>query len=97
LALKISAFMTQEVQVVIAETSVQVAMEVMAAGYFRHLPVVDADRRLCGIVSIRYLMRYTIHSQQGDVESLQADVIGRGFGLGRSPSAGNAQGGGGPG
>ena len=83
LDLQVSALMTRDVQVVTAEVSVHEAMEVMDSGYFRHLPVVDAARRLCGIVSIRDLVRYRIHSQESDVESLQAYVIGRGYGLGR--------------
>ncbi|WPB84067.1 CBS domain-containing protein [Sediminicoccus rosea] len=83
LALPVSALMTREVEVVTASTSVDEAMEIMDAGYFRHLPVVDRARRLCGIVSIRDLVRYRINSQQSDVESLQAYVIGRGYGLGR--------------
>lgn len=83
LDLRVSALMTHEVQVVTAATSVHEAMEVMDSGYFRHLPVVEADRKLCGIVSIRDLVRYRINSQQSDVESLQAYVIGRGYGLGR--------------
>ncbi|MEI6160424.1 MAG: CBS domain-containing protein [Roseococcus sp.] len=83
LGLRVSDLMTHDVQVVTADTSVHEAMEVMDAGYFRHLPVVDQSRRLCGIVSIRDLVRYRIHSQQSDVESLQAYVIGRGYGLGR--------------
>lgn len=83
LALPVSALMTREVEVVTASTSVHEAMEIMDAGYFRHLPVVDRARRLCGIVSIRDLVRYRINSQQSDVESLQAYVIGRGYGLGR--------------
>ena len=83
LSLPVSALMTHEVQVVPASTSVDEAMEIMDAGYFRHLPVVDRARRVCGIVSIRDLVRYRINSQQSDVESLQAYVIGRGYGLGR--------------
>jgi CBS domain-containing protein len=83
LDLRVSALMTRDVQVVTAEVSVHEAMEVMDIGYFRHLPVVDQARRLCGIVSIRDLVRYRIHSQESDVESLQAYVIGRGYGLGR--------------
>ena len=83
LSLPVSALMTHEVEVVTAATSVDEAMEIMDAGYFRHLPVVDRARRLCGIVSIRDLVRHRINSQQSDVESLQAYVIGRGYGLGR--------------
>jgi CBS domain-containing protein len=83
LALPVSALMTQAVQVVGPETSVDEAMEIMDAGYFRHLPVQGADGKLCGIVSIRDLVRYRITAQQSDVESLQAYVIGRGYALGR--------------
>ncbi len=83
LTLPVSALMTREVEVVTAATTVDEAMEIMDAGYFRHLPVVDQARRLCGIVSIRDLVRHRINSQRSDVESLQAYVIGRGYGLGR--------------
>lgn len=83
LDLRVAALMTHEVQVVTAGTTVQEAMEIMDAGYFRHLPVVDEGRRLCGIVSIRDLVRYRITSQESDVESLQAYVMGRGYALGR--------------
>jgi CBS domain-containing protein len=58
-------------------------MEIMDAGYFRHLPVVDAQGRLAGIVSIRDLVRYRITTQERDVESLTAYVMGRGYALGR--------------
>lgn len=83
LGMAVEALMTHAVQVVGPETSVDEAMEIMDAGYFRHLPVRGADGRLCGIVSIRDLVRYRITAQQSDVESLQAYVMGRGYALGR--------------
>jgi CBS domain-containing protein len=45
--------------------------------------VVDAQGRLAGIVSIRDLVRYRITTQERDVESLTAYVMGRGYALGR--------------
>ncbi|MCX7374066.1 MAG: CBS domain-containing protein [Alphaproteobacteria bacterium] len=83
LTMPVSALMTREVQVVSPTATVVEAMEVMDAGYFRHLPVLSADGALCGIVSIRDLVRYRIRTQESDVESLQAYVIGRGYALGR--------------
>jgi CBS-domain-containing membrane protein len=59
------------------------AMEIMDAGYFRHLPVVDAAQRLIGIVSIRDLARHRITMQERDVGSLTAYVMGGGYALGR--------------
>jgi len=55
----------------------------MDAGYFRHLPVVDAAQRLIGIVSIRDLARHRITMQERDVGSLTAYVMGGGYALGR--------------
>lgn len=79
----VSSLMTHAVKTVTPQTSVMEATEIMDEGYFRHLPVRGADGRLCGIVSIRDLVRYRLHAQQSDVESLQAYVIGRGYALGR--------------
>lgn len=83
MSMPVSSLMTQEVQVVTPACTVDEAMEIMDAGYFRHLPVVDAQQRLVGIVSIRDLVRHRITVQERDVESLTAYVMGRGYALGR--------------
>ncbi len=83
LDMPVSGLMTHEVRTVTPATSVTEATEIMDEGYFRHLPVRGEEGRLVGIVSIRDLVRYRIHAQQSDVESLQAYVIGRGYALGR--------------
>jgi len=82
MTMRVEQLMTRDVQVASPETSVIEAMEIMDAGYFRHLPVIGADGALCGIVSVRDLVRHRIQVQQGDVESLQAYVMGRGYGTG---------------
>jgi len=38
--------------------SLREALAIMSAGKFRHLPVVDADRRVLGILSIRDILVY---------------------------------------
>jgi signal-transduction protein with cAMP-binding, CBS, and nucleotidyltransferase domain len=45
-------------------------MEIMDAGYFRHLPVMD-DGQLAGIISIRDLVKHRITQHQRDVEALK--------------------------
>ena len=66
--------MTREVVMVSPDTPVDAALEIMDQGYFRHLPVVDRDGTLLGIVSVRDLVKHRIHMQQADVESLKAYV-----------------------
>lgn len=66
--------MTRDVVMVRPDTPVDAALEIMDEGYFRHLPVVEADGTLLGIVSVRDLVRHRITQQQHDVESLKAYV-----------------------
>jgi CBS domain-containing protein len=66
--------MTRRVVMVGPETPVDAALEIMDEGYFRHLPVIDRDGRLLGIVSVRDLVKHRISAQQHDVEALQAYV-----------------------
>ncbi len=66
--------MTREVVMVGPETPIDSALEIMDEGYFRHLPVVDREGRLLGIVSVRDLVRHRIAQQAQDVESLKAYV-----------------------
>jgi CBS domain-containing protein len=81
--LRVADLMTRDVKVASPRTTVGEAMEIMDCGYFRHLPVVDDEGSLRGIVSIRDLVRFRITTQESDLESLQAYVVGRGYGLGR--------------
>lgn len=80
---RVDVLMTQEVTMATLDTTVDEAVEIMDSGYFRHLPVRGEDGGLCGIVSIRDLVRYRIRAQQSDVESLQAYVMGRGYATGK--------------
>jgi CBS domain-containing protein len=74
-ALELTAndLMTRNVTTVSMHTTVDHAMEIMDAGYFRHLPVMDGGQ-LAGIVSIRDLVKHRIMLHQRDVESLKAYV-----------------------
>jgi CBS domain-containing protein len=74
LDLKAQDIMTREVTMVDPATPVDVAMEIMDRGYFRHLPVCTKDGALMGIVSIRDLVKYRIMLHKHDVESMKAYV-----------------------
>jgi CBS domain-containing protein len=67
--------MTRAVQVAHPETTVDQAMQMMTAGRFRHLPVIDHDT-LIGLISIGDVVKARIIDQDTVVESLTAYVTG---------------------
>ena len=67
--------MTRDLHIASAATTVPEAMEMMTAGRFRHLPVMDGDH-LIGIVSIGDIVKARISQQEHEVDSLKAYVAG---------------------
>jgi len=67
--------MTRAVQVAHPDTTVDQAMQVMTAGRFRHLPVIDHGS-LIGLISIGDVVKAKIMHQDTVVESLTAYVSG---------------------
>ncbi len=67
--------MTRNVTTATSRTTVDEAMEIMDAGYFRHLPVID-NGRLEGIISIRDLVKYPIMQHQHDLDNMKAYIAG---------------------
>jgi CBS domain-containing protein len=67
--------MTRAVQVAHPDTTVSQAMQMMTAGRFRHLPVIDHDT-LIGLISIGDVVKARIMQQDTVVESLTAYVAG---------------------
>jgi CBS domain-containing protein len=67
--------MTRAVQVAHPDTTVAEAMQMMTAGRFRHLPVMDHDT-LVGLISIGDVVKARIMHQDTMVESLTAYVTG---------------------
>lgn len=72
-SMRADELMTRNVTTATSQTSVDEAMEIMDAGYFRHLPVVN-DGRLDGIISIRDLVKFRIVQHQQDVENMKAYI-----------------------
>ncbi len=67
--------MTRAVQVAHPETTVTEAMQIMTAGRFRHLPVIDQGK-LIGLISIGDVVKARIMHQDSVVDSLTAYVAG---------------------
>ena len=65
--------MTRAVQTASPQATVTQAMEIMTAGRFRHLPVVERGA-LVGIVSIGDIVKARISETEHEVESLKAYV-----------------------
>ncbi|MDR3535643.1 MAG: CBS domain-containing protein [Acetobacteraceae bacterium] len=67
--------MTRAVQVAHPGTTVAEAMQMMTAGRFRHLPVLEREV-LVGLISIGDVVKARIMQQASEVDSLKAYVTG---------------------
>jgi CBS domain-containing protein len=67
--------MTPSPRTVSPRATVAQAMEMMTAGRFRHLPVVEGDA-LVGVISIGDVVKARIIQQESEVDSLKAYVVG---------------------
>ena len=70
-----SDLMTADVTTATPQTSVAAAMEMMTAGRFRHVPILE-DGRLIGLVSIGDVVKAKIAASDDEVDSLRAYVAG---------------------
>ncbi len=68
---KVSAVMTSPVHTIPAEAEPAAALELMLDKHIRHLPLVDIQRRVVGILSMRYLMRHQIDRLRDRAQSLE--------------------------
>jgi len=68
---KVAAVMTSPVHTIPAEAEPAAALELMIDKHIRHLPLVDVQRRVLGILSMRYLMRHQIDRLQDRARSLE--------------------------
>ena len=67
--------MTSDVTTATPQTTVAAAMELMTAGRFRHVPILE-DGRLSGLVSIGDVVKAKIANAEQEVDSLRAYVAG---------------------
>jgi len=71
---RLSEVMTAPVQTVPPDTEPQDALTKMLASKYRHLPIVDHENRIVGVVSVRHLLMRRVSEQQNNIETLSAYV-----------------------
>ena len=72
----ISDFMTREVQTCHTSEDALVILERMTAGRFRHLPVIDSDGRMIGVVSIGDAVSGRLKELAAEKEALTGMIMG---------------------
>lgn len=68
---RIEEIMTQKVAYVTPKNSIAECMSLMTQHRFRHLPVLDEDQNILGVVSIGDLVKATISHQQFVIQQLE--------------------------
>ena len=66
--------LTRDVVTCCPADSVEALMEVMTAGRFRHLPVLDEQGRLCGLVSIGDVVKSRIAETEREAQELRVYI-----------------------
>ncbi len=72
--IKVSELMTTPVELGTLETTPGEALNAMVGSHYRHLPLVDADGRLLGVLSIRNLLQARIDDLSQQLDSLEQYV-----------------------
>jgi CBS domain-containing protein len=75
LSQSVAAHMTREVSTCREADTVDDLMETMTRGRFRHMPVLDDDGRLCGIVSIGDVVKTRIEETVREATSLREYIV----------------------
>jgi CBS domain-containing protein len=66
--------MTTPVDMATADTSPGEAFEEMVSRHYRHLPIVDRDGRLLGLLSIRHLLQWRLDELSQQLDSMEQYV-----------------------
>lgn len=72
--------MTTEVELATAETGPGEALATMVDRHFRHLPIVDNDARLLGMLSIRNVLEWRVEDLSRELDALEQYVANDGPG-----------------
>lgn len=77
---KVSDVMSSPVEVAHSETNPSEALSIMDSNHFRHLPIVDAEGRLQGMLSIRHLLHRMVEDLSQELHALDSYVSADGPG-----------------
>jgi CBS domain-containing protein len=78
LARPVSAYMTRDVATCTELDTVQELMEMMTQGRFRHVPVLDGNGQICGLVSIGDVVKMHIEETMREAASLRQYIAAAG-------------------
>ena len=78
LARPVSDYMTREMATCTENDTIDELMEMMTLGRFRHVPVLDGDNQLCGIVSIGDVVKVRIDETVREAASLRQYIAASG-------------------
>lgn len=73
----VSEIMTAEPGVLPSGSTVAEAIRVMHEGHYRHLPIVDAERRVEAVVSVRNILEYVVDHFPSEVLNLPPHPVER--------------------
>jgi CBS domain-containing protein len=76
----IADVMTRDVKSVAESTPISDAMTIMSVNRIRHLPVVDADGAIKGMISLRFLMHEQLENLFTELRSLESYMMADGPG-----------------
>lgn len=77
LGIKTRSVMTREVYTCTASDTLDDLMRIMTEHKFRHIPVVDDDGNVCGLVSMTDLVRHRVEELEAETEMLQNMITAR--------------------
>ena len=69
--------MTRKVQTCTADATTDDLMRMMSDGRFRHVPVVDDDEHVCGIVSMTDLITRRVDELEAEKQQLEDLITSR--------------------
>lgn len=76
---KVQEIMSEEVHCVTPKDNVETCMNVMTEGKFRHLPVLDNQKNVAGVISIGDLVKAIISKQKGEINTLRNYITTGGY------------------
>jgi CBS domain-containing protein len=74
--IRVDQIMTTPVRSITPQHTVDECMALMTDHRFRHLPVLDRDDRVVGLISIGDLVKWVIRSQQQAIGALEGYITG---------------------
>ena len=77
---RVGEVMTSPVQTIERDSTTDDALKAMLEKHIRHLPIVDNDGKLAGMISMRSVLHDKVEDLTGQLDSLEAYFSADGFG-----------------